>query len=157
MSTHRGLSLRSVERIQWPNIHGASLVSSDNDPLPCSYPSHDVVHPCDEGGFGQTHDCILKVLCFLQSLQKLPTITFNSPQLIPEFEKRIITILTSLRSQLTGDLWNRKADTKFFHQFHQCSVPGEVGGKKRMETAKNSHKCNIFLTAMSYLAGHQTQ
>lgn len=31
--------------------------------------------------------------------------------------------LTSRTNQLTGDLRKRKADTRFFHQFHQCSLP----------------------------------
>lgn len=34
-----------------------------------------------------------------------------------------LTFLTSLTSQLTGDLLYRKAETMFFHQLYQCSVP----------------------------------
>lgn len=34
-------------------------------------------------------------------------------------------LLTSRTSQLTGDAWSKRADTTFFHQFHQCSVPDE--------------------------------
>lgn len=34
-----------------------------------------------------------------------------------------LIFLTSLTSQLTGDLLYRKAETMFFHQLYQCSVP----------------------------------
>lgn len=77
--THVSYScLPFIRGIQGPDVHGAFPISGDYDPFPRSNPSHDVVHPCDEGGFWQTNDCVLKVFCFLQRLRTTHRLSFTS-------------------------------------------------------------------------------
>lgn len=53
-------------------------------------------------------------------------------------QTHFLNMLTSLTSQLTGDLPNRKADTKFFHQFHQRSLPdNHTHTDKQTQISKN--------------------
>lgn len=118
------LNLPSVYGLEWPDINGPVPVSGDHGPFPGSRTRHDVIHASDDGDFGKTHDGLLKVLRFLQRLHRLHPelkVTFPNPGPL----MLCCDILTSLTSQLTGDLRSRRADTAFFHQFHQCSLPDD--------------------------------
>lgn len=63
--------LPSIYGLEWPDINWAIPVSGDHSPLPCSHTTHDVIHTSDDGNFGKTHECILKVFRFLQRLHRL--------------------------------------------------------------------------------------
>lgn len=129
--------LPSIHGFKWPNISRSSPVSGDYSPFPCSHPTHNIIHFSDDGNFGKTHHCILKVFCLLQCLRRLH---FISQSFTSGYSNILIirlhcNTLTSLTNQLTGDLWKRKADTTFFHQFHQCSAP-DVQKQTNIKTKK---------------------
>lgn len=129
--------LLSIQRLQWPDISRSSSVSGDDDPFLRSYPAHNVIHPRDDWDFGKTHHCFLKVLSRLQCLHRLLTIIQS---FISTFSQiHFFNLLTSLTSQLTGDLRNRKADTTFFHQFHKWSLPDDHTNKQT-NTDKSTHQ-----------------
>lgn len=67
--------LPAIQGIQWPDISWARPVSGDDGPLAWLHPTDDIIHSGDDGDFGQTHHCILKVLCFLQCLHKSRSIS----------------------------------------------------------------------------------
>lgn len=70
--------LPSLCSFQRPDISRALSISGDHDPFPGSHPADYVIHPSDDGDFWKTHDCILKVLCFLQCLSGHTKNTFTS-------------------------------------------------------------------------------
>lgn len=115
--------LLSIYGVEWPDISRSRPVSGDYNPFPRSHATHNVIHSSDDGNFGQTHHCVLKVFCFCQGLQKgraaLITVSF------PHISVALWYRHTSRTNQLTGILRNSKADTTFFHQFHQCSLPDD--------------------------------
>lgn len=59
-------------------------------------------------------------------------------------------MLTSLTNQLTGDLRSRRADTTFFHQFHQCSLPDDHRQTDRQtdEPQRVKHLRNLWLNTV---------
>lgn len=62
--------LLSIDGVEWPDISRSRSLSGDYNPFPRSHATHNVIHSSDDGNFGQTHHCILKVFCFCQGLQK---------------------------------------------------------------------------------------
>lgn len=79
--------LPSIHWIQWPDVSRALSVSRDDDSFPRPHSANNVVHSTDDGDFGETHHCILKVLRFLQCLYRLRTAGFIA--LFPHTSKSV--------------------------------------------------------------------
>lgn len=148
-------SLRSIQR---PDISRALSISGDHDPFPGPHPADYVIHPGDDGDFWKTHDCILKVLCFLQCLSGHTKNTFTSTYCQLFFFLLFpYTNFSHLPHQPTngGSLIQESRDDVLPPVI---PVFSSLGKKKQAWRQEEKWRCYLFHSHVwSYLAGHLRQ